>query len=60
MVKNPPANTRDAALIPGPRRSPGERNGNPHQYSYFGNPKDRGDWWPMVHGVTESWTQLSD
>ena len=30
VVKNPLANTGDAALIPGPRRSPGERNGNPH------------------------------
>ena len=60
VVKNPLANTGDAALIPRPRRSPGERNGNPHQFSYFGNPMDRGDQWPMVHGVTESRTQLSD
>ena len=24
------------------------------------NPMDRGAWWAAVHGVTESWTQLSD
>ena len=25
-----------------------------------GNPMDRGAWWAAVHGVTKSWTQLSD
>ena len=23
-------------------------------------PMDRGTWWALVHGVTKSWTQLSD
>ena len=23
-------------------------------------PMDREAWWPTVHGVTKSWTQLSD
>ena len=23
-------------------------------------PRDRGDWWAIVHGVAKSWTQLSD
>ena len=23
-------------------------------------PMDRGAWWATVHGVTKSWTQLSD
>ena len=35
VVKNPPANAgdaRDAVLIPGLGRSPGEGNGNPLQY----------------------------
>ena len=35
VIKNPPANARDArdsVLIPGPRRSPGERIGNPLTY----------------------------
>ena len=38
------------------RRSPGERNGNPLQYSYLGNPMDRGAWQAMVHRVAKSWT----
>ena len=29
VVKNPPANARDAGLIPGLAGSPGEGNGNP-------------------------------
>ena len=33
MVKNPLANAGDAGLIPGLRRSTGERNGNSLQYS---------------------------
>ena len=40
-------------------RSPGEGNGNPLQYSYLGNPMDRGAWWATVHGVAKSQTQLS-
>ena len=40
--------------------SPGERKGNPLQYSCLGNPMDRGAWWATVHGVAKSWTQLSD
>ena len=38
MVKNPPANAGDVGLIPGLGRSPGEGNGNPLQYSCWGNP----------------------
>jgi len=41
-------------------RSPGERNGNPVQYSWLENPMDRGAWWATVHGVAKSRTQLSD
>ena len=29
-------------------------------YSCLGNPIDRGAWWAIAHGVTESQTQLSD
>ena len=61
MVKNLPANAgdvRDAGLIPGSGRSPGEGNGNPFQYSCLENPMDRGAWRAIVHGVTKSWTQL--
>ena len=37
--------TGDAVSIPGSVRSPGGGNGNPLQYSYLGNPLDRGAWW---------------
>ena len=50
----------DPGSIPGSGRSPGEENGNPLQYSCLGNPMDRGTWWATVHGVTTSWTPLSD
>ena len=57
MVKNPPANARDAGdagLIPGSGRSPGEGNGNPFQYSCLENAMDRGAWQATIHGVAES------
>ena len=41
LVKNSPASAGDArntGSIPGSGRSPGEGNGNPHQYSCLGNP----------------------
>ena len=56
MVKNLHANAgdvRDAGLIPGLGRSPGEGNGNPLQYSCLENPMDRGAWRATAHGVTE-------
>ena len=36
----------------------GEGNGNPLQYSYLENPRDRGAWWAAVYGVAQSWTWL--
>ena len=42
---------RDASLIPGSGRSPGEGNGNPLQDSCLENPMDRGGWWATVHGM---------
>ena len=51
VVKNLPANAGDAGSIPGSGRSPGERNGNPLQYSCLENPTDRGAWRAIVHGV---------
>ena len=53
VVKNPPANTGDMGSISGLGKSPGERNGNPLQYSCLGNPMDRGAWWATVHGVAK-------
>ena len=43
----------DAGSIPGSGRSPWERNGNPLQYSYLGNPMDRGACWAIDHGVVK-------
>ena len=51
MVESLPVNAgdlRDAGLIPGPGRSPGEGHGNPLQYSCWENPMDRGAWWAMA------------
>ena len=41
-VKNPPARAGDLGSSPGLERSPGERNGNPLQYSCLGNPWTEG------------------
>ena len=38
----------------------GGGNGIPLQYSRLENPMDGGAWWAVVHGVTKSWTLLSD
>jgi len=47
-------NAEDMGLIPGSGRSPGEGNDYPLEYSYLGNPMDRGAWLQraIVHGVT--------
>ena len=57
LVKNPPANAgdaRDVGLIPRSRRSSGEGNGNPLQYSCLENPMGRGAWWATVCAVAKS------
>ena len=62
IVKSLPAKAgdiRDAGLIPGSGRSPGEGHGNTLQYSCLENPMDRGAWWGTVHEVTKNRTQLS-
>jgi len=59
VVKNPPVNAgdlRDASSNLGLRRSPGEENGNPLQYSCLENPMGRGAWWAIVYRVTKSQT----
>ena len=50
--KESACNVGDLGSIPGLGRSPGERNGNPLQYSSLGNPMDRGAWQATVHGVS--------
>ena len=57
LVKNLPANAgdiRDAGLLPGLGRSPGEGTGYPLQHSGLENSMDC-----IVHGVTKSLTRLS-
>ena len=58
--KSSACNAGDLGSIPGSRRSPGEGNDNPLQYSCLENPMDRGAWRAIVHGVTKSRTQMSD
>ena len=63
VVKNPPANSgdvSDAGSIPRLGRSSREGNDQPLQYSFLENPMNRGAWWATVHGVTKSWTRLSE
>ena len=49
MVKNLPTNAGDAGL----RDPPEEGNGNPLEYYCLGNPKYRGAWQAIVHGVVK-------
>ena len=58
MVRNPP--TGIPGSICGLGRSPEEGNGWPLWYSCLENPMDRGSWWAIVHGVTESQIWLND
>ena len=60
VVKHLPTNTEDAGSIPGFGRSPGEGNGNPHQYSCLENPMDKWTWQATVHGVARNWTWISN
>ena len=60
--KESACNAEDTESIPGFRRSPGEGNSNPLQYSCLGNPMNRGAWWTTVHRIAESdsteWTHI--
>ena len=47
-------NAGDQGSIPGSGRSPGERNGNPLQYSCLENPMDKGASQATVHRIAES------
>ena len=58
--KESACNGGDPGSIAGSGRSPGEGIGNPLQYSCLENPMDRGAWRATVHGVSKSWTRLSD
>ena len=61
VVKNPPpkaGDIRGTDSVPGLGRSPGGGHGNPLQYFCLENPRDRGAWRVMVHGVAKSQTWL--
>ena len=52
VAKNPLANagdTGDTGSMPGSGKAPGERNGNPLQFSCLGNPMDKEARWATVH-----------
>ena len=53
--KESACNAGDLGMIPGLGRSPGEGKGCPLQYSGLDNSMDY-----TVHGVSKSWTRLSD
>ena len=48
----------DVPETPGSERSPGGGHGNPLQNSCLENPADRGAWWALVCGATQSQTCL--
>ena len=53
-AKNPPANAGKDEFYPWVRKIPWRRNWNPLQYSCLENSLDRGAWWAIVYGVSES------
>ena len=65
VVKDTPASlgdVRDAGLIPGSGRSPGEGHGNPLQYFFLENSIYRAAWRAMVHRlhrVGHDWSNLA-
>ena len=60
VLSNLHVNAGDVCSIPGSRRSPGEGNGSPLQYSCLGNPMDREAWRTTVHVVTKNQTLFSN
>ena len=62
MVKNLPAlqETWVQSLGQEERRSPGDGDNYPPQYSCLENSMKRGAWRATVHGVAKSQTQLSN
>ena len=53
VMKNLLVNAGDVDLIPGSENLPGERNGNPLQYSCLGNPMDREAWRATGHRIAK-------
>ena len=63
VVKNLPANagdTKDAGSNLGQEDRPEEGMATHSSIFAWRIPMDRGAWWATLHGITKSWTQLSD
>ena len=58
--KESSCNTGNLGSIPRMGRFPGEKNGNPLQYSYLENSVNKGTWQSTFQGITKCRTQLSD
>ena len=59
--KESTCNAGDLGFIPGSKKkTPGEGNGNPLQYSCMENPLDRGAWQATVYSIAKNWTWLSN
>ena len=58
--KESACNEGDLDSILGLGRSPGEESGNLFQYSCLENSMDRRAWQAIAHGVTNSWTWVTD
>ena len=54
VVKNLPTHAGDVISILDPGRSPGERHGNPLQYSCLENSMGRGAWRAIVHRILQA------
>ena len=59
-VKKSACNAGDVGWIPGSRRSPGEGNRNPLQYSCLESFMDGGAWKATVHGITRNQKGVSN
>ena len=60
QCRRPNFNVRDLGSISGLGRSSGNGKTYLLQYACLDNSMDRGTWGATVHGVTKSWTWLSD
>ena len=58
--KESAGNVADTGSVPELGRSPRGGNGNPLPYSSLESPMGRGAWQAIVHGIKNSWTQLSN
>ena len=54
-----PGDSGDVGLTLGAGRYLGGGHDNPLQYSCLENPKDRGAWRAVNHGIAKNWTELS-